>query len=161
MLLTFPIVISIILFQSVLFRWIRFQVGSTKLMKGPMNKKLTENPINWIPQIEWRKAMTNVIISAVMSPEAESQRMGGMTPTTFSMATRLDTLNNKTVYLVDTGFCGSFKFMKQLQKWFAEHMPEVTTIRKRKTGFVFMDDTTDLWDEVKAKGHAAVLGVAG
>ena len=105
--------------------------------------------------------MTTELLSAVMTPEAESQHMGGMTPTSLTMADRLDTLNNKTVYLVDTGFGGSFKFMKQLQKWFAEQMPEVTTIRKRKTGFVFMDDTTDLWDEIKAKGHAAVLGVAG
>jgi hypothetical protein len=40
-------------------------------------------------------------------------------------------------------------------------MPSVTTIRKRKSGGVFMDDTTDLWEEIKAKGHAAVIGVGG
>ena len=99
----------------------------------------------------------------VMSPEAESQSMstGGPAPASFSMAKRLDTLENKTVYLVDTGFGGSYKFMQQLQKWFGKHMPSVTTIRKRKTGNVFMDDTTDLWDEIKEKGHAVVLGVAG
>jgi hypothetical protein len=79
----------------------------------------------------------------------------------FKPAKRLDTLENKTIYLVDTGFGGSYLFMQQLQKWFADHMPSVQTIRKRKTGHVFMDDTTDLWDEIKAKGHAAVLGVAG
>jgi hypothetical protein len=105
--------------------------------------------------------MTTELLSTVMRPEAESRRMGGITPTSFSMANRLETLNNKTVYLVDTGFGGSFRFMQQLQKWFTEYMPSVTTVRKRKTGFVFMDDTTDLWDEIKAKGHAAVLGVAG
>ena len=77
------------------------------------------------------------------------------------MARRLDTLENKTVYLVDTGFGGSSLFMQQLEKWFAAHMPSVVTVRKRKSGHVFMDDTTDLWDEIKAKGHAAVLGVAG
>jgi hypothetical protein len=79
----------------------------------------------------------------------------------FKPAKRLDTLENKTIYLVDTGFGGSYLFMQQLQKWFSEHMPSVQTIRKRKTGHVFMDDTTDLWDEIKAQGHAAVLGVAG
>ena len=105
--------------------------------------------------------MTTELISAVMNPEAKSQHMGGMTPTPSSMADRLDNLNEKTVYLVDTGFGGSFKFMQQMQKWFAEYMPTVKTIRKRKTGHVFMDDTTDLWDEIKAKGHAAILGVAG
>ena len=105
--------------------------------------------------------MTTELLSAVMTPEAESRRMGEITPTPSSMANRLNNLNDKTVYLVDTGFGGSFKFMQQMQKWFAEYMPAVTTIRKRKTGHVFMDDTTDLWDEIKAKGHAAILGVAG
>ena len=80
-------------------------------------------------------------------------------PATF--AKRLDTLENKTVYLVDTGFGGSYQFMLQLQKWFKEHMPSVTTIRKRKPGNVFMDDNNELWEEVKVKGNAVVLGVAG
>ena len=77
------------------------------------------------------------------------------------MAKRLDSLENKTIYLVDTGFGGSYQFMLQLQKWFAEHMPSVTTIRKRKPGNVFRDDNNELWEEVKAKGQAVVLGVAG
>jgi len=77
------------------------------------------------------------------------------------MAKRLATLDKKTVYLVDTGFGGSYQFMRQLQKWFAENMPSVTTIRKRKPGSVFMDDNNELWEEVKVKGNAVVLGVAG
>jgi len=118
--------------------------------------------------------MTNELLTSVMSPEAKSQRMSaegqrksmgifGFTPPSSTLARRLDTLENKTIYLVDTGFGGSYKFMLQLQKWFSANMPSVTTIRKRKTGHVFMNDTdtTDLWDEVKAKGHAVVLGVAG
>jgi hypothetical protein len=78
-----------------------------------------------------------------------------------TMAKRLDTLEKKTVYLVDTGFGGSYQFMVQLQKWFKENMPSVTTVRKRKPGNVFMDDNNELWEEVKAKGNAVVLGVAG
>lgn len=85
--------------------------------------------------------------------------MGGAS--SFTLAKRPDTLEGKTVYLVDTGFGGSYRFMQQLEKWFAQNMPSVKTIRRRKTGHVFMDDTTDLWEEIKAKGHAAVLGVAG
>lgn len=99
----------------------------------------------------------------VMNPEAENQSMSVAVPAppSFSMAKRLDTLENKTVYLVDTGYGGSHEFMRQLQKWFSANMPSVKTIRKRKTGHVFQDDTTDLWDEVKLKGDAVVLGVAG
>ncbi len=87
--------------------------------------------------------------------------MGMPPPVSASFAKRLDTLDKKTVYLVDTGFGGSYQFMMQLQMWFKEHMPSVTTIRKRKPGNVFMDDNNELWEEVKQKGHAVVLGVAG
>ncbi len=87
--------------------------------------------------------------------------MGAPPPIPATMAKRLDTLENKTVYLVDTGFGGSYQFMLQLQKWFKENMPSVTTIRKRKPGNVFMDDNNELWEEVKVKGQAVVLGVAG
>jgi hypothetical protein len=113
--------------------------------------------------------MTEYLLS-VMSPESRGQKAGpgslppGMTlpaPPSGPMARRLDSLENKTVYLVDTGFGGSYKFMQQLQKWFAENMPAVTTVRKRKPGNVFMDDNNDLWEEIKEKGQAVVLGVAG
>lgn len=80
-----------------------------------------------------------------------------------SLAERLDTLENKTVYLVDTGYGGSAKFMVQLQMWFEKNMPTVKTVRKRKSGHVFMEDEASsiLWNEIKEKGDAVVLGVAG
>jgi hypothetical protein len=119
---------------------------------------------------------------SVISPEAGVQRTpGGPPPTggpptgratprpattaaTSAVAAKvqpLATLENKTIYLVDTGYGGSYKFMQALQKWFSDHMPSVKTIRRRKTGHVFADDTTDLWEEIKQKGDAVVLGVAG
>jgi hypothetical protein len=113
--------------------------------------------------------MTIQLLDTVMSPEAGVEKsvggpppgMGGLPPSLSSFARRLDTLENKTVYLVDIGFGGGYKFMLQLQKWFAKNMPSVTTVVKRKPGNVFMDDKNDLWEEVKAKGQAVVLGVAG
>jgi hypothetical protein len=112
----------------------------------------------------------------VMSPEVRGEKVTGppphmpgpppaagpvAPPSKNTLAKRLNTLDKKTVYLVDTGFGGSYNFMLQLQKWFKENMPSVTTIRKRKPGNVFMDDNNELWEEVKAKGDAVVLGVAG
>src|SRR4030042_1020798 len=82
-------------------------------------------------------------------------------PSSDAFAKRLDTIEKKTVYLVDTGFGGGYNFMLQLQKWFKENMPSVTTVRKRKPGNVFMDDNNELWEEIKEKGQAVVLGVAG
>ena len=79
-----------------------------------------------------------------------------------SLAPRLDTLEGKVVYLVDTGFGGSYRFMQELQTWFSERMPAVTTIRKRKPGGPFADDNQELWDEIRAKGaDAVILGVGG
>ena len=107
--------------------------------------------------------MASELLSNVMSPEAEirSESQRGPAPSSSNLARRLDTLENKTIYLIDNGFGGGSEFMLQLQKWFTKHMPSVTTIARRKTGQVFADDTTDLWDEIKAKGHAVIYGVAG
>ena len=75
-------------------------------------------------------------------------------------AKRLGSLENKTVYLVDIGFGGGYKFMQALQRWFKTNMPSVNTVRKRRSGS-FMASDTALWKEIKAKGHAAVIGVGG
>jgi len=109
--------------------------------------------------------MSNNLISNVMNPEIN--RIGGMPETKYTvqaeytMAERPDSLDNKTVYLIDTGFGGSSKFMIQLQQWFSEKMPSVKTVRKRKPGIPFIGSAPELWNEIREKGDAAVLGVAG
>jgi hypothetical protein len=111
--------------------------------------------------------MDTQVRSAVLNPEgyrtirAASEAAPGSGRSFSSLAPRLDSLNGKTVYLVDTGFGGSGKFLDQMQAWLAEHIPSVKTVRRRKTGNIFRDDTTDLWAEIKEKGQAAILGVAG
>ena len=82
-------------------------------------------------------------------------------PSSVKLAKRLDTLENKTVYLVDIGFGGGSAFMQEVQHWFAGNMPSVTTILKRKPGHVFMDNDNSLWEEIRGKGDAVILGVAG
>lgn len=107
--------------------------------------------------------MSYEIRLSVMSPIAEGQKLMPPAAVDLKLAKRIDTLENKTVYLVDTGFGGSAQFMLRLQKWFKENMPNVRTIRKRKTGNVFFEDEASkiLWDEIKERGDAVVLGVAG
>ncbi len=111
--------------------------------------------------------MATLLRSAVLNPEgyrtvrAASEDGSRKPPSSSSLAPRLDNLNGKTIYLVDTGFGGSGKFLDQVQAWLAERMPSVTTVRRRKTGNIFRDDTKDLWNEIKEKGQAAILGVAG
>jgi len=78
-----------------------------------------------------------------------------------SMAPRLAALEGKTVYLVETGFAGSFEFMQELQDWFSRNMPGVKTVIRHKRGTMFTDDP-ELWNEIKSNdGDAAILGVGG
>lgn len=109
--------------------------------------------------------MPTQVTSAVLNPEGYRTITADGEPQSkrlFSaMAPRLDSLNGKTVYLVDTGFGGSGKFLDEMQGWFAQHMPAVKTVRRRKSGNVFRDDSKDLWQEIKERGDAAILGVAG
>ncbi len=78
-----------------------------------------------------------------------------------SLAPRLDALDGKTVYLVETGFAGSFEFMTEMQDWFQKNMPSVKTVLRHKRGTMFTDDP-ELWAEMKSEGaDAAILGVGG
>ncbi len=78
-----------------------------------------------------------------------------------SLAPRLDALDGKTVYLVETGFAGSFEFMTEMQDWFQKNKPSVKTVLRHKRGTMFTDDP-ELWAEMKSEGaDAAILGVGG
>jgi hypothetical protein len=80
------------------------------------------------------------------------------------LAPRLDTLDGKTIYLVDTDWGGMGQndgIIQEMQAWFAEHMPSVKTIIKIKKGN-FVTDDPGLWKEIaEKKGDGVVLGVAG
>jgi len=74
------------------------------------------------------------------------------------MAPRLNTLDGKTVYLVDCRFDDADIFLKQVQDWFAEHMPGVRTVLKPISSVYTRDDPAT-WEEIKANGDAAIIGV--
>jgi hypothetical protein len=82
-------------------------------------------------------------------------------PELMAMAPRLPSLDGKTVYLVETGFAGSFEFMQELQDWFRRTLPSVKTVIRHKRGTMFTDDP-QLWAEMTSTGaDAAILGVGG
>jgi len=76
------------------------------------------------------------------------------------MAPRLDSLEGKTVYLVNTGFAGGKEFMEELQAWFTENHPEIKTVLRHKKTSMFSDEP-ELWKEIKENGDAAIIGVGG
>jgi len=80
------------------------------------------------------------------------------------LATRLDTLEGKTIYLVDDNWGGMGEngiLHDEMEAWFAEHMPGVKIVRKIKKGNFVTDDPA-LWKEIaENKGDGVVVGVAG
>lgn len=74
-----------------------------------------------------------------------------------SMATRLETLEGKTVALLDCRFDNSDNFMAELAGWFARNMPGVTTkIMQMKESWEADPDTLR---RIRAEADAAVAGV--
>lgn len=80
------------------------------------------------------------------------------------LAPRLDTLDGKTIYLVDTnwgGFGNNDLLLKEMQAWFAAHLPQVKTVLTVKKGNFVTDDPA-LWQEIaKAGADGVIIGVAG
>jgi hypothetical protein len=74
------------------------------------------------------------------------------------MAPRLDTLNGKTVYLVDCRFDDSDVFLKEMQGWFKDHMPSVDA-RFIQIRNVYTKDDPETWQEIRENGAAAIVGV--
>jgi hypothetical protein len=74
------------------------------------------------------------------------------------LAPRVDGLDGKTVYLVDCRFDDSDIFLQQVQAWFSDHMPSVTTVYK-PINSVYTEDDPATWEEIKDRGDAAIIGV--
>ena len=73
-------------------------------------------------------------------------------------APRLESLDGKTIYLVDCRFDDSIELLKQVQAWFAQHMPGVNT-RIISLSATYQKDDPKTWQEIKTNGHAAIVGV--
>jgi hypothetical protein len=106
------------------------------------------------------KAKTNSASASSSVHKLEGLNPKGTPPPVqlFPMAARLDSLDGKTVWLVDTGFEGGGFLLQQIQLWFKQNMPQVNTVFRRKAG-PYMEDDPALWQEIKAKGHAAIMAI--
>ena len=76
-----------------------------------------------------------------------------------AMAPRLDTLDGKTIYLVNDGYLGTDLLLGEMQAWFKANMPKVNTVYKLKGGGGFTAEDPELWAEIKQKADAVVMGM--
>lgn len=80
-----------------------------------------------------------------------------------ALTPRLDTLEGKTIYLIDMNYegFGRTAVLEEMQTWFAQNMPGVKTIYKLKSGSYISDDPA-LWKEIAGNGgDGVIMGVAG
>jgi hypothetical protein len=74
------------------------------------------------------------------------------------MAPRLNSLDGKTIFLIDDTFPGADHFLHQIAAWFSKNMPAVSTEYRVKAGGL-ADDDPKLWAEVKEKGNAVIMAI--
>ena len=75
-----------------------------------------------------------------------------------AMAPRPESLDGKTIYLVDVTFNGGDLFLQEMEKWMAVNMPEVNPIFRIKKGFYAADDP-DLWREIQAVDGLMIMAI--
>jgi hypothetical protein len=87
--------------------------------------------------------------------------MGTPPPITLvAQAPRLDTLEGKTLYLINTGYIGTDRFMAETAKWFKAKHPKTNIVYKdNQSGAGLSSLSEALWAEVAEKGDAAIVGL--
>jgi hypothetical protein len=108
-------------------------------------------------QAQRSKAAAMPLIT-VLNPAIENKMVDRV-----PLSPRLDTLEGKTLYMVDIGWGGpdaAYRVFEEIQAWFEKNMPSVKTVIKRKAGSYGSDDP-GLWKEIAKNGNAALIGISG
>lgn len=77
------------------------------------------------------------------------------------LSPRLDSIEGKTIYIVNNqwgGPEGAYQLLGEVRNWFTDNMPSVKVVLTQTKGNMFTDDPA-LWQEIKDKGDAAIIGV--
>jgi hypothetical protein len=95
----------------------------------------------------------------VLNPAISSQMVERI-----PLAPRTDTLEGKTLYLVDLQWGGpqaGYSVFEEMQKWFSRNMPSVKTVLRRSKGGWMGDDPELRKDIGQNKAGGVVIGIGG
>ena len=75
-----------------------------------------------------------------------------------AMAPRLNTLEAKTVYLIDQGYLGTDNLLKEMVVWLENKYPKTNFVFKR-LGMSMGPEPPSLFAEIKEKADAVIMGL--
>jgi hypothetical protein len=111
-----------------------------------------------------------VFLTAVISTAYSAEKLRVLNPTPpnrmvdrIPLVPRLDSLEGKTIFLVDIGWGGENAapgIYEEMKAWFAQNMPSVK-IEVRKIKGSYMQDQPELMKEISERGNAAMFGISG
>jgi len=73
-----------------------------------------------------------------------------------AMAPRLDTLDGKTIYFVNTGYIGTDRLMAEMMAWFKENHPKANLVLRSAS---MSSIPQNLLTEIGEKADAAIVGL--
>ena len=87
--------------------------------------------------------------------------MGTPPPITLMpQAPRLNTLDGKTLYFINTGYIGTDRLMAVMMDWFKANYPKTNLVYKdNQSGTQLSAVSKELWAEILEKGDAAIVGL--
>ena len=99
---------------------------------------------------------SSALLSTVLDPRGQSTLLVQPLP----LAPRLETIEGKSLYLIDVGFGGGWEFLEETEAWFKRNRPGVKTVLLHTKGIMFVDEP-EMWADLKQKADAIIFGVGG
>ena len=107
------------------------------------------------------KKATMANTQVVMPKVTVFNPMGTPPPITLvPQAPRPGTLDGKTIYFINTGYIGTDRLMTVMMDWFRANYPKTKIEYRDNTNGAGLDSVSKpLWEEIAAKGDAAIVGL--